>query len=82
MGKSVAVRTLENNFYKLFYYLNFTLILFLDMNEASLNGKPGIGGLRSFQSVHAHDLAYWDSFSLQIFLMKHIFLIAIHAMQG
>ena len=39
-----------------------------------MNGKCGIEGLSFFQSVLAHDLAYWDSFFLQVALMKHIFL--------
>ena len=52
------------------------------MDKISLNAKNGIEGLSSFQSVLAHDLAYWDLFSLQVALMKHIFLIGIHSMQG
>ena len=52
------------------------------MDETSLNAKPGIEGLSAFQSILAHDLAYWDLFSLQIALMKHIFSIDIHSMQG
>ena len=44
------------------------------MDGTSLNGKRGIEGLNSFQSVHAHDLTYRDSFSLQVSLLKHIFL--------
>ena len=51
-----------------------TLIRFLDMDETSLNAKHGIEGLSSFQSILANDLAYWDPFSLQVALMKHIFL--------
>ena len=43
------------------------------MDETSLNPKRGIEGLSSFQSVLAHDLAYWDPFILQVSLMKHIF---------
>ena len=39
------------------------------MNETSLNAECGIDGL----SVLAHDLAYWDHFSLQVALKKHIF---------
>ena len=41
----------------------------------------GIEGLCSFQSVLAHDLAYLEPFSLQVALMKDIFLIAIYSMQ-
>ena len=52
------------------------------MDETSLNAKRGIEVLSSFQSVLAHDLAYWDSFSLQVALMKHIFLIGTHSMQS
>ena len=44
------------------------------MDEISLNVKRGIEGLSSFQSFHAHYLAYWDPFSLQVSLLKHIFL--------
>ena len=53
----------------------------LDMDETSLNAKRGIKGLSFFQSVHAHDLAYWDPFSLQVSLLKHIFLnwYSLHA---
>ena len=51
------------------------------MNETSLNAKCEIEGLSSFQSVLAHDLAYWDFFSLQVALMKHNFKIGI-SMQG
>ena len=40
------------------------------MNETSLNAECGIDGL----SVLAHDLAYFDPFSLQVALKKHIFL--------
>ena len=39
------------------------------MNETSLNAECGIDGL----SVLAHDLAYFDPFSLQVALKKHIF---------
>ena len=42
------------------------------MNEKSLNAKCRIEGLISFQSVLAHDLEYWDPFSLQVALVKHI----------
>ena len=41
------------------------------MDETSLNAERGIQGLSSFQSVLAHDLAYWDPFSGC--LMKHVF---------
>ena len=34
------------------------------MDETSLNANRGIEGLSSFQSVLAHDLAFWDTFSL------------------
>ena len=44
----------------------------LDMDETSLNTKRGVEGLSSFQNVLAHDLVYWDYFSLQVVLMKHI----------
>ena len=37
------------------------------MDETSLNEKHGIEDLSFFQSVFAHDLAYWDPFSLHIF---------------
>ena len=50
---------------------NSTVIWFLDMDKTSFNAKRGIGGLSSFQSVLAHDLAY--SFSLQVALIKPIF---------
>ena len=50
------------------------------MDETSSNAKRGIGGLSFFQSVLVHDLAYWNPFSLQAALMKHIFLIGIHSM--
>ena len=50
------------------------------MDETSSNAKRGIGGLSFFQSVLVHDLAYWDPFSLQAALMKHIVLIGIHSM--
>ena len=43
------------------------------MDETSLNAKHGIECLSSFQSILANDLAYWDPFSLQVALMKHIF---------
>ena len=36
--------------------------------------KRGIEGLSSFQSVLTDDLAYSGSFSLQVAVMKHIFL--------
>ena len=52
------------------------------MNETSWNAKCGIECLSSFRSVLTHDLTYWDSFSLQVGLMKHIFLIGNHSMQG
>ena len=42
------------------------------MSETSLNGKCGIEGFSSFQSVLAHDLVYWGSFPLQVALMKQI----------
>ena len=42
------------------------------MDETSLNTKRGVEGLSSFQNVLAHDLVYWDYFSLQVVLMKHI----------
>ena len=44
------------------------------MDETSLNAKREFGGLCSIQSVLAHDFAYWDTFSLKVALMKHIFL--------
>ena len=50
------------------------------MDETSLNANRGTEGLRSFQSVLAHDLAFGDPFSLQVAQMKHIFLIGIHSM--
>ena len=43
------------------------------MDETSLNAKRGIEGLSTFQSVLAHDLAYWNPFSLKVALMKLIF---------
>ena len=51
------------------------------MNETSLNAKCKIKDLSSFQSVIAHDLAYWDPFSLQAALIKHIYfnLDSLHA---
>ena len=52
------------------------------MDETSLNAKCRIECLSSIPSVFTHDLAYWDPFSLQVALMKHIFLIEIHSMQG
>ena len=54
------------------------------MNKTSLNAIHRVEGLGlgSFQSVLAHNLAYWDPLSLQVVLMKHIFLIGIHSMQG
>ena len=45
------------------------------MDKTSLNAKHGIEGLSSFQSVLAHDLAYWAPFFLQVPLMKHIFVL-------
>ena len=42
------------------------------MDETLLNAKRGVEGLSSFQNVPAHDLVYWDYFSLQVVLMKHI----------
>ena len=42
------------------------------MDETSLNAHHGTEGLSSFQSVLAHDLAFWDPFSLQVAQMKHI----------
>ena len=45
------------------------------MDKTSLNAKYGMEGLSSFQSVLAHDLAYWTPFSLQVPLMKHIFVL-------
>ena len=61
---------------------NSTLIRFLDMNETSLNAKSGIEDLSSFQSVLPHDLAYWDSFSMQVALIKYNLLTGIHYMEG
>ena len=52
------------------------------MDGTSLNAKCAIESLSSFQSVLAHDLAYWDPFPLQVALMKHIFLIEIYSIQG
>ena len=53
------------------------------MNGTALNAERGIEDLSSFQSGLAHNLAYWESFSLEVVLMKHIFfLIGIHSMQG
>ena len=43
------------------------------MNDTSLNSKCEIEGSSSFQSVLAHDLAYRDSFLVQIAHL-HIFL--------
>ena len=43
------------------------------MNETSLNAKCRTEDLSSFQSVLAHDLAYWDSISLYISLIKQFF---------
>ena len=43
------------------------------MNETSLNAKCRIEDLSSFQSVLAHGLAYWDSISLYISLIKQFF---------
>ena len=51
------------------------------MDETSLSAKRGIEGLSSFQIVLAHDLAYWDPFSLKVAHIKHIFLIEILYMQ-
>ena len=80
MGKSIKIRTLGGNLSKLLQYLKYpkTGITrpsygFLDMDETSLNTKCGIEGLSSFRSVLAHDLVYWDPFSLQDTLRKHIF---------
>ena len=39
-----------------------------------LNANRGIKGLSSFQSVLAHDMAFWDPFSQQVAQMKYIFL--------
>ena len=50
------------------------------MDETSLNANRGIKGLSSFQSVLAHDLAFWDPFSLQVSKTKHFFLIGVHSM--
>ena len=52
------------------------------MDKTSLNEKHGVEGLSFFQSVLVHDLVYWDPFSLQVSLMKHILLIGIYSMQG
>ena len=52
------------------------------MDETSLSAKRGIEGLSPFQSVLAHDLVYWDPFSLQATIMKHIFFIWIQSTQG
>ena len=52
------------------------------MDETSLSPKHGIEGLNSFQSVIAHDLVYWDPFSLKCALVKQIFLIGIYYTQG
>ena len=52
------------------------------MDETSLSPKRGIEGLNSFQSVIAHDLVYWDPFSLKCALVKQIFLIGIYYTQG
>ena len=60
---------------------NSTRIWFLDMDETSLSPKRGIEGLNSFQSVIAHDLVYWDPFSLKFALVKQIFLVGIHYTQ-
>ena len=45
------------------------------MDETSLNATCGIQDLNSFQSVLAHDLVYWDPFSLKVALMKHNFFL-------
>ena len=47
------------------------------MDETSLNAKRGAEGLNSFQSVLAHDLVYWDPFSLKVALMKQNFLLGL-----
>ena len=53
---------------------NSTLTWYLDMTETSLSAKCGNEGLRFLQRVlAAHDLAYWDSFPLQVALMKYFF---------
>ena len=44
------------------------------MDGTSLNANRGIKGLSSFQSVLAHDMAFWDPFSQQVAQMKYIFL--------
>ena len=44
------------------------------MDDTSLNANRGIEGLSSFQSVLAHDMAFWDPFSLLSAQIKHIFL--------
>ena len=49
------------------------------MNETSLNAKSGIEDLSSFQSVLPHDLTYWDSFAMQVALIKYILLTGIHS---
>ena len=51
------------------------------MDKTSLNAKHGVEGLSFFQSVLAHNSVCWDTFSLQIALMKHMFLIGIHSME-
>ena len=48
------------------------------MDKTSLNPKHGMKGVISFQSVLAHDLEYWNPFSMQVALMKHIFKIEIY----
>ena len=45
------------------------------MDKTSWNAKHGMESFSSFQSVLAHDLAYWPPFSLQVPLMKHIFVL-------
>ena len=42
------------------------------MSETSLNAECGIEGVSSFESVLAHDLAYWDPFSPEVPLMKQL----------
>ena len=50
----------------------------LDLTECN----SGIEGLRSFQSVHAHDSAFWDPFSLASCPNEtHFLKIGIHSMQ-
>ena len=52
------------------------------MDETSLNAKRGIEGISTFESVLVLNLAYWNPFSLKVALMKLIFLVGIHYMQG